>query len=48
MTDTEIIQQFRNFLTWALTPGHPAHGVPPAVHAYVRGLTEWCPRKGEM
>lgn len=58
MTDDETIEQFRNFLSWRAAPGksmrHPTGNtlpfppIPPAVVAYARGVTPWCPPKGTL
>lgn len=51
--DREVVQQFRNFLSWGVQPSPPdgpptPKPWPPAVFAYVLGFTRWCPPQGEM
>jgi hypothetical protein len=51
MSDDELVEAFRNFLSWgqdrfgSMVATNP---VPPAWWAYVLGATSWCPPKGEM
>lgn len=53
MTDEEIVQQNRNFLSWQMRPNRPGiseyntRHCPPAVWAYMYGHTSWCPPAGE-
>lgn len=55
VTDEEIVQAFKNFLSWGERPVlprtsleqiFPPRRVPPAWWAYVLGETRWCPPKG--
>lgn len=56
MSDEEIVQQFRNFLSWGARPaerrGNVAswikRSVPPAWFAYAVGATQHCPPKGTL
>lgn len=59
VTDEEIVQAFKNFLSWGERPAlprpamerqqvFPARRVPPAWWAYVLGDTRWCPPKGVL
>lgn len=49
--DMAAIRSFQNFLSWGEQPGVLAprgpRNVPPCWWAYVMGLTNWCPSKGE-
>lgn len=45
--DREVVEQFRNFLSWGCLPGH-LRNVPPCVRAYALGLTHWCPPSGTL
>lgn len=48
-----VVREFMNFMSWQLEPGtkdkpmmRPA--CPPAVIAYMWGLTKYCPKEGEL
>lgn len=48
---TETVESFRNFLSWKEKPNGDGWGYfrwPPAVFAYVAGVTLYCPPKGTM
>lgn len=60
MNDLDIVDQFKNFLSWQVRPCDPGfvayapnilpitRPVPPAWFAYALGLTEYCPPQGEL
>jgi hypothetical protein len=51
--DAWALEQFQNFLRWSVHPAtglayRPIRPIPPAVFAYIFGLTEHCPPPGVM
>lgn len=49
-SDLEVVDQFKNFLSWGVTPTgrNDDRHVPPAWFAYALGLTQYCPPEGEL
>jgi hypothetical protein len=53
-TDMDVVEQFRNFLSWGAKPNHPLllepeeRNVPPAWWAYALGQTRYCPPAGVL
>lgn len=53
--DLDAVAAMRNFMSWDWEPvvhSRPQEwvyrGGPPAIFAYVMGLSSWCPPKGEL